>query len=130
MSYSLVINGEPTTFFQDKQGLRQGDPLSPLLFTLVMEYLSRIFLLAARDPSFRHHPYCKPLNMVSLAFADDLLVFCKGQDFSVSKLNAVLDRFGRTSGLEANHNKSSLYMRGLSVARQHCLLELTGYQKR
>lgn len=40
--YSLVINGEQTGFIRRRKGLRQGDPLSLLLFFLVMEYLARL----------------------------------------------------------------------------------------
>lgn len=109
--------------------MRQGDPLSPLFFTLVMEYLSRLFLNASKDPSFRFHPLCKQDNLTNLAFADDLLLFCKGHDYSVAKMTKVLELFERTAGLQANPAKSSIYMGGLSIARQNRLLQLTGYQK-
>lgn len=41
VSYSILINGMPTELFPAKKGLRQGNPLSPFLFTLCMEYLCR-----------------------------------------------------------------------------------------
>jgi len=40
--YYVLINGESSGFFSSSRGLRQGHPLSPLLFILVMETLSRL----------------------------------------------------------------------------------------
>jgi len=37
----MLVNGEAIEFFSSSKELRQGDPLSPLLFTLVMETFSR-----------------------------------------------------------------------------------------
>jgi hypothetical protein len=37
VKFSILVNSTPTCFFQSSRGIRQGDPLSPLLFVVVME---------------------------------------------------------------------------------------------
>lgn len=129
VSYSLVLNGEPSRRFRGRKDLRQGDPLSPLLFVLVMDYLTRMFSFAARDARFHFHPLCQQQRLTNLAFADDLLVFCKGDSYSVAKVKVVMEKFAVLSGLHANLNKSNIYMGGLSDSKQQLLLQITGFQK-
>ncbi|GFS35151.1 hypothetical protein Acr_00g0038130 [Actinidia rufa] len=73
-SYSISINGTLHGFFKGEQGLRQGDPLSPFLFAICLEVLSRKFSRLSRNPQFKHHPRCSKLSITHLAFADDLIL--------------------------------------------------------
>lgn len=74
VSYSILVNNIPSAPFQEKKGLRQGDPLSSFLFALSMEYLSRCRGELKNDPDFNFHPKCKRIHLNHLIFADDLLL--------------------------------------------------------
>jgi hypothetical protein len=50
---TVLVNGIPTDFFRCHRGLRQGFPLSPLIFLLVIEALSRMMTQAVETGSFQ-----------------------------------------------------------------------------
>ena len=52
VKFFILINGSPSDFFGSSRGIRQGDPLSPLLFDIVMEGLSRMLDVAATTSQF------------------------------------------------------------------------------
>ena len=81
----------------------------PLLFVIVMEYLSRMLKCASLDPAFKFHPRCAPLKLTHLSFADDLMLFSKGNVNSISILYEGLDHFAQSSGVYANSSKYAIY---------------------
>jgi hypothetical protein len=126
-SYSVAVNGSIYGFFPGKNGVRQGDPLSPYLFLVCMEYFSRMLRKASLSPGFRFHPKCDSLGVCHLAFADDVILLSRGDRPSVSCLFQQLVSFGEISGLNINASKSSIYFGGVSDSIRHSILAETGF---
>ncbi|GKB02678.1 probable L-cysteine desulfhydrase, chloroplastic [Tanacetum coccineum] len=97
-------------YFKGARGLRQGDPISPYLFTLVMEILNLIMIRNIEDKgNFKSHAGCKELKITHLCFADDLMVFCHGDVHSIFIVKQSLDEFSSFSGLLPNLKKSTAF---------------------
>ncbi|RVW54301.1 Transposon TX1 uncharacterized 149 kDa protein [Vitis vinifera] len=111
-SFSVLVNGTPTGFFQSSKGLRQGDPLSPYLFVIAMEVFSA-FLQRAVEGGYLSGCRVKGRSeegaLIShLLFADDTLVFCKPSQDHLTHLSWLLMWFEAASGLRINLDKSEL----------------------
>ncbi|KAJ9536637.1 hypothetical protein OSB04_un000186 [Centaurea solstitialis] len=130
-SFSVVVNGESRGFFHGKRGIRQGDPLSPYLFTLAMEGFSMILKQCiAEATDFGFHHACEDFGITHLCFADDLFVFTRGDVASVEVLKKALSLFALRSGLSPNLQKSDIFFGNVPLEEKeailHCLPFRTG----
>ncbi|KAJ0919470.1 putative RNA-directed DNA polymerase [Helianthus annuus] len=113
---SVLVNGAPTFQFQCEKGMRQGDPLSPLLFLVVMEALSRMFTRAREAGVIKGilTPNNGPI-MSHLLYADDTIVLGDWSKEEMSNVMRILRCFFLCSGLKINVYKSNLYGIGVSM---------------
>ncbi|KAL5561445.1 hypothetical protein UlMin_031192 [Ulmus minor] len=107
---TLLLNGAPVRSFFPKRGLRQGDPLSPFLFILCMEVLSRLINKKVEDGLIsgfkisRHSP-----ALHHLFFADDVFLMGKCSINEAFYFKECLDDFCRWSGQSFNALKSNIF---------------------
>jgi mannosylglycoprotein endo-beta-mannosidase len=126
-TYFVAVNGSIYGFFHGMNGVQQGDPLSPYLFIVCMEYLSRMLHMASLSPGFRFDLKCATLGICHLAFADDVILLSRGDRHSVATLFQQLAIFGRTSGLDINASKSFIFFGGVLANMKQLLLSDTGF---
>ncbi|GJU81687.1 RNA-directed DNA polymerase, eukaryota, reverse transcriptase zinc-binding domain protein [Tanacetum coccineum] len=109
IGFSVCVNGESCDTSRGR-GLRQGDPMSPYIFTMVMEVFTLILQKHIKDfKKFKYHWGCKKLGISHLCFVDDLLVLSHGDLESIMVIKKAMDLFSSVSGLNPNIGKNTVF---------------------
>ena len=108
-STRVIVNGVPGRSFTHAKGLRQGDPVSPLLFVIAMDVLSRIMIKAESYGVSSSFTGIAAHQSVSI-YADDVALFVKPRVLDLTFVRSVLHTFGAASGLWVNYQKSLAIM--------------------
>jgi hypothetical protein len=104
-SFAVLVNGQATNFFKSGRGLRQGCPLSPYLFILIMESLSLLLSKSSSDHLISGIKITNLIKIVHLMFVDDVLLMSKADPEEWSVILEVLRLFSSVSGLSINPYK-------------------------
>jgi hypothetical protein len=111
-------NGIPGRQFFCKRGVRQGDPLSPLIFVLAADLLQ-----SAINKSFRQRILRAPfspdygMDFPVIQYADDTLVIMPAYQDQVREMKDILEKYAQSTGLKINFHKSSLIPVNISQER-------------
>jgi hypothetical protein len=110
---SIKVNDDLGPNFQTKKGLRQGDPLSPILFNIVVDMLAIILNRAKHDNLIRGViPHLIEDGLSILQYADDTVIFLD-HDLELAKnMKLLLCVFEQLSGLKINFYKSEIFCFG------------------
>ncbi|CAL5417428.1 unnamed protein product [Camellia sinensis] len=104
---SVLVNGSPTPEFCPQRGLRQGDPLSPVLFNIGAEGLNILLSRAKELGQIKGATVgSNGLRVTHLQFADDTILFCDANRVKVTNIKRILSCFEIASGLKINYHKS------------------------
>jgi hypothetical protein len=95
---NIILNSEKLKSFPLKSGIRQGCPLSPLLFNIVPEFLHRAI---RQEEEIKGIQIGKETVKISL-FADDRILFLKDPKNSIQKLLDTINRYTKVTGYKIN----------------------------
>jgi hypothetical protein len=115
---SVLLNGTPRKVFHCRRGVRQGDPLSPLLFVLAADLLQTV-INKAKDIGLLRLPidarYSSDFPIIQ--HADDTLLIMEACSQQLFALRAMLNTFANSTGLKVNYAKFCIYPINISQER-------------
>lgn len=108
--FSILLNGSPFGYFKATRGIRQGDPISPALFTLLLDLLSCMLAKAELDSRITGVKVSRTSPRVThLMYADDLVIYCHASPLDINEIVAILHEYCHCTGQAINWDKSSVH---------------------
>jgi hypothetical protein len=125
---SVSINGNSHGYFNCTRGVRQGDPLSPLLFCLAEDVLSRHISKLVAEGKLNLIKGTRHAHVPSHSFyADDLMIFCKGNIAGLRELKNLFTRYAFESGQVINSSKSTIFSGSITPRRLELIVQLLNF---
>lgn len=93
----------------------------------MMEYMNRVVEKWQGNPNYNHHSNCERLGITHLYFADDVLLFPRGDYQSVELILATFKEFADSTGLKVNPQKCKLFYSGMEENIIQRVKQLTGF---
>jgi hypothetical protein len=129
-SVAIKVNDDIGKYFQTKKGLRQGDPLSPMLFNIVANMLDVMIERAKSDGQIDGViPHLVDGGLSILQYADDTILFMEHNIEKARNLKLILSAFEQLSGLKINFHKSELFCFGEAKDDATLYAELFGCEQ-
>ena len=102
----IILNGEKLKAFLLRSGTRQGCPLSPLLFNIVLEVLATAI---KEEKEIKGIQIGKEEEKVSLS-GDDMILYIENPENSIRKLLEPISEFSKVAGYKINTQKSLVFL--------------------
>ncbi|XP_074318329.1 uncharacterized protein LOC141655135 [Silene latifolia] len=128
VSFSVLVNGNPSRTFRPTRGLRQGDPLSPYLFILCAEVLSSLMRQAVADGALHGVRISNGAPEIShLLFAYDSIFFTRATEEEAAAVCDILRRYEYASGQLVNLDKTTVsFSKGVPLTKRSNLATRLG----
>lgn len=108
-TFSVLVEGSPHGFINSSRGLRHGDPLSPYLFAIAMEFLTINLDMELHKGNLNPIYQIEPL-ITRLIYADDILILTKATVQNAIGIEHVFQNLNNITELELNPKKSTLFL--------------------
>jgi hypothetical protein len=124
-------NGVRADYFQPKQGIRQGDPISPYLFVLCMDKLSHLISQAVQEGEWKPMRAGRNGPLIShLMFADDLILFAEANMDQLNVVLKIIHQFCQMSGQQILQEKTSImFSRNVDSQVKEELVRQSGFNE-
>lgn len=126
---SISVNGNSVGYFSCKRGVRQGDPLSPLLLCLAEDVLSRANAKLVHQgkllPMSSLRGYQVPSHVL---YTDDILMFCRGTKKNMENIMSLFEKYNETSGQLISFDKSNFYPGNILARRLAGISQILGFK--
>ena len=106
VNYAILVNESPTEFSSASSGSCQECSVSPLLFLLIIEGLSRLISKEKEDGNLKGIKFGSKLSISHLLFVDDVMIFDIGSVQEWSCYNDLIQLFCMVTGMAINLNES------------------------
>jgi hypothetical protein len=126
-SVGLKVNDDVGPYFQPKRGLRQGDPMSPILFNIIADMSALLINRVKTDGQIRGViPHLVDDGLYILQYVDDTIIFLDHDLEQAKNLKLLLCAFEQLSGLKINFHKSEVFCYGAAREMESFYTSLIG----
>lgn len=125
--FSILINGSPTNFFKNSRGLRQGDPISRILFTILAESMSRLIHKLKQSKTIKGlQPSSANVFCTHQQFVDDTILMGYSLVKEADAFKTALNSYALATGQQVNWDKLAMYFLNTPVIRQQKIAKIIG----
>eukprot|EP00253_Pinus_taeda_P004744 PITA_04744 len=129
-SFSILVNGSPSKIFTPSRGLRQGDPLSPFLFILMMEGLGRAIKSTKEEGKIQGLKlFGNRQDLTHQQFVDDTMLLGIPIVKEAQAYKQILQDFAIAAGTEVSLSKSKILFFNTNIAIQSNISRILGFQR-
>ena len=126
-SFSVLVNGSPSSFFKASRGLRKGDPISPIIFIILAECLGRfVDDMVLKGDFLGLNPSSSTLVCSHQQFVDESIVMGEASMKNARNIKKALVDYGYAIVHIINWNKSVIYFMNVSVEIQLKIKNIIG----